>query len=305
MIEDRIEEFSGFRVLTFDPAKDLSAEPVAYRIGFDDYDESETKSLSDEVKALGDSPGAGAIPALVIGCWSYEGGGVDGIVAALAKQSEQLGGVRALFLGDITQEEQELSWIVQGDLSPLWSAFPQLETLVVRGSEKLSLGKLSLERLKSLTIQCGGLGKNVLAEIAASHLPCLEHLELWLGEDDYGWNGSIADLIPFKESAFLPNLTSLGLCNSEITDEIAAAFAEAPVLSRLDEFSLSLGTLSDVGAEALLASSLVPDLKRLNLEHHYMSDAVMERMRQLGIDVNVDQQESPEDDDERYVAFGE
>jgi hypothetical protein len=85
-------------------------------------------------------------------------------------------------------------WIQQCDVSPLFAAYPRLEHFCVRGADGLSFGALRHDRLKSLIIQSGGLGANVVREVAAD-APELEHLELWLGDENYGaaigsrWDG--------------------------------------------------------------------------------------------------------------------
>ena len=87
---------------------------------------------------------------------------------------------------------------------------------------------------------------------------------------------------------------------------MAAAGAAAPVVARLAELDLSMGILSDVGAEALLAGQPLTHLRRLNLAHHYLSPAMAERLvaELPGVDVDVsDEQE--DDDGERYVAVAE
>jgi hypothetical protein len=121
----------------------------------------------------------------------------------------------------------------QSDVSPLFAAYPQLEDFCVRGAVGLSLGSLKHDRLKSLNIQSGGLGANVIREVAAAELPELEHLELWLGEENYGGNATVADIAPILDGALFPKLKYLGLRDSEIADEIAGAVASAPVVERI------------------------------------------------------------------------
>jgi hypothetical protein len=65
-----------------------------------------------------------------------------------------------------------------------------------------------------------------------------------------------------------------------------------------------MGTLSDVGAEALLASPAIRNLKHLNLRHHYLSPEMMKRVRDLGIPVHVGERRDGEDG-ERYVEVSE
>ncbi|NKB18733.1 MAG: hypothetical protein HC770_13155 [Pseudanabaena sp. CRU_2_10] len=106
------------------------------------------------------------ISGIVIGCWITD---VDEssqeIVEALAAAREKLPNLKAIFLGDITYEEAEISWIVQSDVSPLLTAYPQLEYLQVRGNQGLSLGLLQHDRLKSLVVETGGLSVNVVCEV--------------------------------------------------------------------------------------------------------------------------------------------
>jgi hypothetical protein len=176
--------------------------------------------------------------------------------------------------------------------------------LGIRGSNGLSLGKLHHNHLRELTIECGGLPKTVLAELAAASLPVLEHLELYLGTEDYGWDGTVADLAPLLSGTQFPKLKHLGLRDSHIADEVAKAVAASPLLGRIEVLDLSLGTLGDEGAEALLAAPAIKRLKRLDLRHHYMTAAVAKRMSQLGIEVDVSEQQD-EGEYGRYVSVGE
>jgi hypothetical protein len=144
-----------------------------------------------------------------------------------------------------------------------------------------------------------------MTEILHSHLPKLEHLELWLGDDFYGFDFGLEELLPLFQGDDFPSLTYLGLRDSVITDEIAQAIAHAPILDQLDELDLSMGTLGDEGAAALLASDKVRELKRLNLSHHYCSKAMMNQLKTLTVEVDLSSwaYEAPKDD--RYVAVSE
>ena len=79
------------------------------------------------------------------------------------------------------------------------------------------------------------------------------------------------------------------------------------MLPRLTELDLSLGTLSDVGAEVILNSPAFSHLESLDLDHHYCSEAVTARLAALGEHVSVEDQKGPEDtfDGRRFVAVGE
>lgn len=274
-------------------------------VGYDEYEEG--ARIEQEIEKLSQSPESASLTSLIIGDWgqAYENSSEEA-VQALAKHSASFPALRKLFIGEMSYEECEISWIVQSDLSPLLTAYPQLQSLTVQGSNNLSLGELKHDQLEQLTIICGGLGKDVIAQVADSELPNLRKLELYFGVDQYGFDGSIEDILPLIEPGKFPKLTYLGLKNSEIQDEIAEAVANAPILDQLDTLDLSLGTLSDKGAEALLASDRIKGLKAIDLSHHYMSDEMVQRWAQSGLQADVsDQQQTDDDDDWRYPSITE
>jgi hypothetical protein len=148
--------------------------------------------------------------------------------------------------------------------------------------------------------------------VGACDLPALEHLELWLGVERYGGDATVADLAPVLAGGRFRRLRHLGLQDSEIQDEIAAALAAAPVLAQLESLSLAMGTLTDAGAEALLGGQPLTHLKRLDLHHHFLGDAMLDRFRDLfgacGVEVDLSEQETParwNDEEWRYVAVSE
>ncbi|MFG2003156.1 STM4015 family protein [Spirillospora sp. NPDC048911] len=248
------------------------------------------------------------VTALVIGYWgaSYDKEVADP-VALLAGAADRFPKLRALFLGDITPEESEISWIEHTDVSPLLAAFPLLERFEVRGGQGLRLDPFRSETLRVLRFESGGLPASVVRAVGASDLPNLEQLDLWLGVDEYGGDATIGDLAPVLSGERLPALRHLGLEDSELQDEIAAAVAGAPVVARLESLSLAMGMMTDDGAESLLSGQPLTHLKRLDLHHHFLSDAMMERVRAAlpGVEVDLSEQETPEDDDWRYVAVSE
>jgi hypothetical protein len=244
---------------------------------------------------------------LVMGYWGadYDAGAADP-VKVLVEAADRLPALRALFLGDIIAEESEISWINQADITPLFETFPGLEHLEVRGGQGLALDPVTAPALRTLRFETGGLPAGVVRAVGASDLPVLERLDLWLGVGDYGGDSTVADLEGILGGARLPSLTHLGLEDSEIQDEIAAAVAGAPIVARLKSLSLAMGTLSDQGAEALLSGQPLTHLDRLDLHHHYLSDPMMERIRAALPDVPVDleDRQKPEED-WRYVEVSE
>jgi hypothetical protein len=260
------------------------------------------------------------VRALVLGAGAYgtehDAADPGETAALLAAAADRLTSLRALYLADLEFEEAELSWIVQADVSPFLAAYPGLEELAVRGSgggfsggPGLEFTPLRHESLRVLRFENGGLPAQVVQGLAASDLPALEHLDLWLGDESYGRSTTVADLALILDGSRLPALRRLGLQNADIQDEIAAAVACAPVVARLTALHLGRGTLGDAGAEALLSGRPLLHLRELDLRHHYLTDAMMERVRQAlephGVTVDLSEQEREYADGGRYVSAGE
>ena len=191
------------------------------------------------------------------------------------------------------------------NLSPFFQAFPKLEILRVRGGGSLSLGKIESNHLKKLIIETGGLKAEVIGQIANANLPALEHLEIYSGDSNYGWDGSADDFKPFMSDTLFPNLQYLGLRNCVCADDVAALVADAPVLDKIKVLDLSLGCLGDKGATALLNSDKVLKLEKLDLHYHYLSDDVAKQISALPIETNVEDGQGASDEDDRYCSVSE
>ncbi|SDG78602.1 hypothetical protein SAMN05421505_10817 [Sinosporangium album] len=218
------------------------------------------------------------VQALVVGAFGDSDDSAALIVEPLIKAADRFPALRSIFLGAITSEENEMSWIQQTDVTPILEAFPRLTRLDVRGSDGLTLRPVRHEALRTLRFETGGLPVEVLRGVLDSDLPRLERLDLWLGVPNYGCTVSLGDLSPLLSGERLPALTHLGVENSDQQDEIAALVAASPLVARLACLSLALGTFGDEGAEALLAGQPLTHLKRLDLRHHFMSDSMMSRL---------------------------
>jgi hypothetical protein len=322
-ISKHLETFAGYAVRDFDRATGIQdTAATAYRLRKEPAvaakpkwslfgRKAEPTQPADPLEALLADPASNQLQAIVYGSWMADfdpSGGSEEVAAQLAEAAARLPNLKALFIGDITFEECEISWINQTDMSPLFQAYPKLQHFGVRGSTELKIGPVRHAQLKSLVIECGGLPGSVLREVLQSEFPALEHLELYLGEESYGFDFEAGDLEPLLSGIVFPNLRALGLRDSEIADEIAEAVAKAPVLSRLQRLDLSLGTLSDAGARALLESRGVAALKELDIHHHYVSPELVEALEKLGPKVDAsDPQEADEDGEDvyRYIAVGE
>ncbi|MGW7445201.1 STM4015 family protein [Kitasatospora sp. NPDC054795] len=250
------------------------------------------------------------VRAVVIGAWWQDGyTSVRSAVEAVTAEARRLPALEALFLGEATFDECEISWLEMDDVTPLLNAFPGLRSLAVRGGTDLALEPVRHDRLTSLRFESGGLPATVVRAVAGSELPALERLTLWLGVDEYGGDATMDDLAPFLDGSRLPKLRHLGLANSELQDEIAAALAHAPVVARLESLDISMGVLSDEGATALLEGQPLTHLRSLDLHHHYLSDAMQERLHEAlpGVELDLGDAEADEmdDEDDRYVSVSE
>src|SRR5262245_56937456 len=305
-----IKNFAGKPVENWDQQSRIDENTYyALRLSFEEGDEGQR--WTDKFAAFLDDPSAHRVSGIVIGDWGQSSTPDETsafVVEALIAARDRLPNLRAIFLGDVVSEECEISWIRQSDVSPLFAAYPQLEHFCVRGADGLNLGSLKHDRLKSLIIQSCGLGANVVREVATAEMPELEHLELWLGEDGYGGNASVADLLPILDGKPFPKLKYLGLRNSQIADEIARAVAVAPVVERIRVLDLSLGILTDEGAAALLESPAVARLEKLDVHHHFWSEEMTAKLQSLSFEVDASERMEPDIyDDEvwRYVAVSE
>ena len=307
MINDNLDTFCGKPVIDFNTEEGIKGlDNCVYRLRLDYDDLDSGGKMEDLIEAFAETSVAATVQELIIGQWDCDSSNdASGLVEKLVERKDTFKHLKALFIGDITSEEMEISWIEQSDLSPLLTAFPNLELLQIRGGNKLSLSNLNHANLKTLIIQTGGLAPNVVTQVANAHLPNLEKLEMWLGDDNYGFASTIEDFDPIINGGKFPKLTYLGLKNSRIQDEIAIKVAESPILDQLITLDLSMGILTDTGAEALLVSPKIKQLKSLNLNHHFMSNEMVEKLKGLYIDVSMEEQLDSEEEDYRYVEVSE
>lgn len=316
MISSKLEAFAGKPVTDWEPdSGPLDPETTVYRVGLS-YEEFDTTSPVTWTKKFADflsSPNANGLTGLVVGAWNYEMDAAETthMIEAIAAASKRLPSLTALFLGDIVSEESEISWIEQADVSPILQAYPALEILRIRGSNGLTFGeRLSHAHLKELAIETGGLNPAIIHEVLQADLPALEHLELWLGTPDYGGNAALDDLAPLlsPSSQLFPRLRYLGLRDSEIANDLAAALTISPLIERIHVLDLSLGLLDDQGARALLDCPAVRQLEKLDIHHHFCSPDMMERLQSLGITVDTSERQEPNrwgGEEHRFVAVSE
>ncbi|MFF8833415.1 STM4015 family protein [Streptomyces sp. NPDC015131] len=317
---EHLRMWHGLPVFDFPEAGDEDAvelppaASVAWRISTDTYDSEE--SWADAFARFLAAVDAAEVRALVTGACeeAYDDEvGVKPVIATLLGARAALPALRALFVGDMTSEECEISWINQGDVTELLEAFPGLEEFGARGGTGLVFRPVAHRHLRLLVLEAGGLPAEVVRGVAAAELPALEFLDLWLGTSEYGGDSGIEDVAPLLDGARLPNLRHLGLRNSDYQDAIAAAVASAPVVPRLRSLDLSMGVLTDTGATALLEGQSLTHLERLDLHHNYLGDDLRKRFEatlgSAGVALDLDRGHADEHEYDgrvwRYVAVGE
>ncbi len=312
-----VTTFANRKVIEFDPEttiRDTVGIAYALRVIYqwNQYNREPDREIVDKLKILLEDPLASQIEALVFGVWNTARycNSLRHIVDALIDVHEKLTNLKALFIGDIEDSKCMISSIEQSNLSLIFVAYPELEVLKIRGNNYYTLGEgLSFDplqhgKLKALTIESGGLRREVINQICTLELPALEYLELWLGRDEYGGTSSINDLMPIISGQQFPKLKYLGLRNSEYSDDIASAIVQSPLIEQLVELDFSMGTLGDEGAEALLNCPAVHQLDTLNVDDNCLSRPMVARLKQLNIEViaNTRQKSSRHD---RYCSVAE
>ena len=210
-----------------------------------------------------------------------------------------------------TGYDYEISWTTLGNASGLWRVLPRLEHMRLQvglggsaasgGAE--SIGELVVPKLRDLEVVTGGMSSECLRAFASANAPMLETMDLWLGSDNYGANGTVDDLGALFAATGVPQLRHLGLMNSEIADSFIEALAGSKILKQLTELDLRYGTLSDEGAARLAANARAfAHLAKLDLSDNCMSSDGVERVRGISANVIVDEQK---DEEERYVSLSE
>lgn len=239
--------------------------------------------------------GLAAVDTLVIGPWGgrhTDSTDMKSFLDLLLEHESHFSGLKALFVGGASLENTDIHDIQLYQLGSLLNYFSQLEYLKVRGApNQPNQGKnlhhfyppahlrtffeepIDHPNLKKLVIETADMDLQTIDNLVKSHLPKLEHLELWFGAyrhihfhetDQLMMLTHIRALLKNK----LPSLRYLGLRNSCQANKIAVILADAPIVSQLDELDLSLGNLTDRGAKALYKSPYIGNLKKLNIYHH-------------------------------------
>ena len=264
---------------------------------YEDYEDGKTaETMVGEILA---DPEFQNIDKLIIGDWggAYEDS-CQAVLDAIADNADKFSHITSLFVGDMDYEECEISWIIQGDYSRIWEAMPQLKEITVKGSTDLKLGKIKHSNLESLTIICGGLGSDVIKEIEEAELPELKKLLVYIGSENYGFDGDADTVRSLLANSDFPKLEYLGIADSEIQDELTAVVLDCKYIDSITTLDLSCGTITDKGGELLLRKlPELKNLKKLDLSYNYLSDEMKEKLTAATPAVEMDLSDSQEADE--------
>lgn len=275
-----------------------------YSYEYEEYEEGNKshKTMVPDILADSEFP---QLEEVVIGYWGEpwdEGASV--IIDDIIKHKEQFSHIKSLFIGDMDYEECEVSWIQQGNYEKLFEAMPQLESLTIKGSDSLELGKVDAPNLQSLEIICGGLPKEVIQSVRDGNFPVLKKLTLYIGVEDYGFNGSIDDIEDLLEKSNFPALEELAIVDSEIQDEICKVVLDSKYIKQINRLELSMGSLTDKGGQLLLDKlPEFPNITYLDIHYHYLSDEMMKKLQALPIEADMDEQNEPDEWDEEIFYY--
>ncbi|HEY1813965.1 MAG TPA: TIGR02996 domain-containing protein [Kofleriaceae bacterium] len=288
------------------------------RLSFDS-NEGDEVSLDEILELLLTDPSAKFLRELIVPINMLDDGMYFGpVVQKLAEIGAPA--LRTLHIGEFAhagpggidnEYDYEISWTSLGDASGVWRAVPRLEHLRLQvglGGSSASgdaekIGELVAPNLRDLEVVTGGMSAECLRAFATANVPMLESMSLWLGSDNYGATGTVDDLGALLAAAGVPKLRRLGIMNSEIADTLIEPLAGSNVLKQLTELDLRYGTLTDEGAERLLANARAfGHLAKLDLSANCLSSDTTQRVRGICANVVIDEQKGG---DERYVSLSE
>jgi hypothetical protein len=249
------------------------------------YSEERRSELDGEqvLKLLLAHPSARFLQELVLGSPDTvlrEFGDYSAFIRCIAEAPPRV--LRTLFLGgpeDIEVCDRCHHFV--GDVAPLYPGVPQLRSLRLAGAN-IHLGNIDLPELREFRLESAGLPLEAVKSITRARWPKLERLEVWFGSKDCSAAGGVEDVRPLLDAQGLSELRHLGLCNAEFTNALCAALPESKVLKQLHTLDLSRGTMTDEGAELLLAhAAAFAHLQRLDVSQNLLGTGTAARLSTL------------------------
>jgi hypothetical protein len=251
---------------------------------------------ADLAQQILNDPELPKLKSIIVGAWDEEmcDTSCDAIIKMMVENKEKFEHIESLFLGDMESEENEVSWIYQGDYSTVWGALPNLKSFIIKGSTDLNLGEIEHANLEEFTIITGGLPREAVKSLKTAKLPNLKKLVLYLGVNDYGYDCEVTDFADLARKDLFPSLKYLGFVNSEEQDAVVKVILESDILPQLEVVDISFGCLTDKGGQLILdCAEKFAHLKKLNVIYHYMTDDMAEKFKALPFQVDVSDKQEP------------
>lgn len=264
----------------------INVSKQTYYYDYEEYeDDKGPATMIEEILAHDAFP---KLDELVIGNWGAWDGSCQPIIDGIIDNKEKFSHIQKVFIGNMDYEACEVSWILQGNYSKLWAAMPQLRELTIKGSNELVLGEICHEELEALTIICGGLPVSVIQSIQNAKLPKLKKLLIFIGVENYGFDGNENTIKELLAHAQFPELTELGITDSEIQDELTEVVLDSKFMDQITTLDLSNGTLTDKGGALLLEKiPQYPNIRKLDIHHNYLSVNMAKKLEALPIEVDA------------------
>ncbi len=268
---------------------ELKLQSKTYALTQDEVWEQQ-KSIQELVLKIKEDKDLESYKDITIGLWgeAYDES-VQEVLDFLCDNKERLTNLETLYIGDMDYEDCEISWIMQGDYTRITKELVNLKKLKIKGSTGLKLSPIKSDKLEQLEIICGGLDKDIIHDISESEVPNLKTLVVYIGVNDYGFDGDIDDIKLLLHKEKFPSLVNLELVDSEIQDDIVEAVIGSDILPQLETISFSYGTMTNKGGQMIIDNKeKFMHLKNIQIKWHYMDDDMQEKLKETGFKVNLE-----------------
>lgn len=199
----------------------------------------------------------------------------------------------------------DISWTYLNTLEPVYARVPDLEHLeIILGH--MNLGTIDLPKLKHFEVWTGGFTGDNMKSVVAAKWPKLETLLLRFGgSEDYGGTCTVEDVLPLLDGKTIPNVKHLALANSPFIDALIPQLAKSSLLEQITTLDLSLGEMTDEGANAIVEHAhAFKHLTKLDVHRNYLTADAITALKGVVANTEAGGQESP-DEDYRYCQIGE
>ena len=221
------------------------------------------------------------------------------IIDVLAKRAPAT--LRKLHIGD---NVDQISWYRVGNLGKLWKAVPKLTHLDIEAGE-FTLGTLDLPNLEHAVIKTGGLTKANMKSIANANWPKIEHLEIYIGQEDYGASTTIKDILPLLDRTDLKKLKYLGIKSAEFQNDLVPVLAKSRLVRQLENLDISQGVLTDDAFDAFMQHKDAWEHLIIDISESYMSKKKWQQLSPLCRLVIAKEMRADDDPEYRYPMVGE